>query len=146
MVCVADGTELAAEKLERTAGGSYPVDVTRVEPHGLLAELFQPVAESSVSPQPVDRAAARRGHQPGARIPRQAVDRPVLERGDGRLLDELLGKVPVAQDADQRGDQSGALLTQDRVEGNVDGVALGQSNSRERTARMGGACVNRRPR
>jgi hypothetical protein len=44
----------------------------------------------------------------------------MLERGDGRVLDELLGEVPVVEDSDERGGQPPALLAQDLIESNVD--------------------------
>lgn len=37
----------------------------------------------------------------------------MLERGDGRVLDELLRQVPVAEDPDEGGGQPAALVTQD---------------------------------
>ena len=47
----------------------------------------------------VDRAALGRGHQPRARIVGHARRRPLLERGDERVLREILGEADVADDA-----------------------------------------------
>ena len=46
--------------------------------------------------QQVDRAMLRGGHQPGARVVRDARLRPLLERGDERVLRQVLGQADVA--------------------------------------------------
>ncbi len=107
---------------ERAAGGDRSLHLV-----SLLSELRQAVAEPCVASQPVDRPTARRGHQPGAGVAWQAVRGPVLERRDGRLLDQLLGQVPVAQDAHQRRDQASPLLAEDPLQRCVDRVALRQA-------------------
>ena len=56
-------------------------------------------------PQAVERAVLGRGHEPRARIVRDARLRPLLERGNKRLLREVLGQADVAQDAGQSGDE-----------------------------------------
>ena len=53
----------------------------------------------------VDRAMLRGGHEPGARIVRDARLRPLLERGDERVLRELLGEADVAHDPREPGDE-----------------------------------------
>ena len=99
------------EEAQPIVGGKRPAGRDRaLHLVCLLSELHQPLAEPRIPAQPVDCTAARRRHQPGPRIARQALGRPVLERGHRRLLHKLLGKVPVTEDADQRGDQAGALL------------------------------------
>ena len=49
----------------------------------------------------------RRGHEPGARVVRDARLRPLLERGDERVLREILGQADVAHDAREAGDEPG---------------------------------------
>ena len=51
------------------------------------------------APHQVDRAVLGGGHQPGARVVRDAGLRPLLERRDERVLGELLGQADVAHDA-----------------------------------------------
>ena len=66
--------------------------------------------------QPVDRAVLGGGHEPGARVVRDARLRPLLERGDERVLRQLLGQADVAHDAREAGDQPGRLDPPDRVD------------------------------
>ncbi len=47
---------------------------------------------------PVDRAVACRGDDPGRRVGRHAALRPALERDEERVLHGLLGTVEVAED------------------------------------------------
>jgi hypothetical protein len=42
--------------------------------------------------------------------------RPLLERGDQRVLGELLGKTNIADDARQTGDESGGLDPPDCID------------------------------
>ena len=106
---------------------------------GLRRQLAHALAVARVAPEPVDGLAPSGGHQPGARIARDALGRPVLERRDRRLLDELLREVPVAQDAHERRRQPPALLAQDRVELRVDVSSLRHAR------RWGGSRGSSRP-
>jgi hypothetical protein len=72
--------------------------------------------EGPFPPQPVDRAVARNPGDPGARVVRQPVRRPALERDDERLLDRLLGEVEVAENADQRRDRPSRLTPEQAVD------------------------------
>src|SRR5262249_57850881 len=54
--------------------------------------------------QPVEGAVARGYLQPAAGVVRNAVARPPLQRLGERVLGALLGKVPIAGDADQMRD------------------------------------------
>ena len=65
----------------------------------------------------VDGAVLGRGHQPGARVVRDARLRPLLERGDQRVLRQLLGQADVAHHARQAGDEPRRLDPPDRVDG-----------------------------
>ena len=53
------------------------------------------------SAQLIDGAVLGGGHQPRAGIVRDAGCRPLLERGDERILGQLLGQADVAHDARQ---------------------------------------------
>ncbi len=64
----------------------------------------------------VDRAMLRGGHEPGARVVRDARLRPLLERGDERVLREILGQADVAHDPRETGDEPGRLDPPDRVD------------------------------
>ena len=64
----------------------------------------------------VDRAMLRGGHEPGARVVRDARLRPLLERGDERVLRELLGEADVAHDPRETGDEPRRLDPPDRVD------------------------------
>jgi hypothetical protein len=66
-----------------------------------------------LAPQPVDRAVARRRDDPRARIGRDAVTRPALERCREGLLNRVLGEVEVAEDAGQDGDRAAPLVAVD---------------------------------
>ena len=54
----------------------------------------------------------------------------MLERGDRRVLDELLGQVPVAEDADEGGGQAAALVAQDLGEPRVDDRSVNHNDAR----------------
>jgi len=56
--------------------------------------------------QPVDRAEASRGNQPGPRAGRHTLYRPALDRRGERILKRLLGEIEVAEEADQRGENA----------------------------------------
>ncbi len=70
----------------------------------LTAELLMLAIEQSSAPNVIDRAMVRRGHEPGARIVGSSRLRPLLERGDERVLRELLSHADVADDAGEPGD------------------------------------------
>jgi hypothetical protein len=58
----------------------------------------------------VNRPAAGHGPQPRSRPLRDPVDRPLLPRGQQRVLDDLFGHVEVAQDTHHgRGEAAGLL-------------------------------------
>ena len=82
----------------------------------LAAELLVLALEQLVPAQQVDRAMLRGGHEPGARVVRDARLRPLLERGDERVLRQLLGQPDVAHDPREAGDEPGRLDPPDRVD------------------------------
>ena len=90
----------------------------------LAAELFVLGLQPLVSPPQIDGAMFRRGHEPGARIVRDARLRPLFERGDESVLRQLFGKAHVAHDARESGDDPGGLHPPDRFD-NAMGIAGG---------------------
>src|SRR5882762_6013925 len=64
----------------------------------LAAELLVLAFEALVSPPEINRTMLRSGHQPSARVVRDARRRPLLERGNESILCKLLGKTDVAHD------------------------------------------------
>ena len=82
----------------------------------LATELLVLALEPLASAQEVDRAMLRGGHEPGARVVRDARLRPLLERGDERILREVLGETDVAHDPREAGDEPGGLDPPDRVD------------------------------
>jgi hypothetical protein len=87
---------------------------------GLL--LGQPVqklrlaGEGPLTSDPVDRAVARRGEEPGGRSLGHPACGPAVEcRRDG-VLKGILGEVEVAQDADQAREDASPLLAEDTLE------------------------------
>ena len=84
----------------------------------------------AVAPKEIDRAILRGGHEPGARVVRNARLRPLLERGDEDVLRELLGQADVALDPRDAGDEARGLDAKDRADRGVDqgvdrGICLG---------------------
>ena len=62
-------------------------------------------SSSLFAAEQVDRAMLGGGHEPGARVVRDARLRPLLERGDERILREILGETDVAHDPREAGDE-----------------------------------------
>src|SRR5271170_1641382 len=57
------------------------------------------------------------GHEPGARVVRDARLRPLFERGDESILSEVLGETDIAHDSRQAGDEPRRLDPPDCVDG-----------------------------
>jgi hypothetical protein len=79
-------------------------------------ELGSLCGQRLLAAQAVDRAVASDLGDPGARIVRNAVNRPALERDDERLLDRLLGGVEIAKDPDQGRDRPPRLMPEQTVD------------------------------
>ena len=98
----------SAASMSRCAEPSLQLELAR--------ELLVLALERRAAAQQVDRAVLRRGHEPGARVVRDARLGPLLERGDERVLRQLLGEADVAHDPREAGDQPGGLDPPDRVD------------------------------
>ena len=94
-------------------GGRHP---GRHDDAEVAGDDLRLVLQPRVAPHEVDRAVLRRGHQPGARVVRDARPRPRLERGDQRLLRQVLREPDVAHHAGQSGDDPGRLHPPDGVD------------------------------
>ena len=96
------------------------------------------------SAQQVDRPVLGGGHEPGAGVVRDARLRPLLERGDERVLGQLLGEADVAHDPREAGDEPGRLDPPDRVDramgvGSRHGYRSHHLQTGQRKTRAGGA-------
>ena len=83
-----------------------------------LGHLEQPRlrGQGALAADPVDRPVARRRDEPGARVRRDPVPRPALRGDRERLLRGFLGEVEVAEEADQRGQDTAPLVAEDLLE------------------------------
>jgi hypothetical protein len=83
----------------------------------LPAQLVVLALDQLAATQAIDGAMLGRRHQPGARLVRNPRLRPLLKRGDERVLRQLLGKAHIAHHTGKAGDELGLLDTEDRVDG-----------------------------
>src|SRR5439155_17122630 len=81
-----------------------------------VAKLLVLAFEQLVAAEEVDRTVLRGGHQPGTGIARDAGLRPLLERGDERIVREVLGEPDVAYDPREAGDDPRRFDPPDRVD------------------------------
>jgi hypothetical protein len=72
----------------------------------ICAEVVDAGYESRVATHAVDCAVAPGAHEPRARVGRNSVTQPLLERHPERILQRLLGDVEVSEEADQCGQDS----------------------------------------
>ena len=85
--------------------------------HGFLdVEQLELRRERALAADAVDRAVARRGHEPGARVGGRPVPRPALGRDRERLLRGFLGEVEVAEEADEAREDAAPFVAEDLVE------------------------------
>src|SRR2546422_9680368 len=82
----------------------------------LVTELLMLAVEHLAPAQLVNRPVLRGGHEPGARIVRDARLGPALERGDERVVRQVLGETDVAGDAREPSDELGGLDAPDGVD------------------------------
>src|SRR5450432_2021108 len=69
----------------------------------LAAKLLMLAIEKLGPAEMVHRTMFGGGHEPGARVVRDARLRPSLERGDESILREILGKTDIAHDPREAG-------------------------------------------
>ena len=74
------------------------------------------LAPGPFAAQPVDRLVPGDAGDPCARVRRYAVPRPALQGDDECLLDCLLGRVEVTQDANEGGDRPSRLVPEQTVD------------------------------
>jgi hypothetical protein len=72
--------------------------------------------ERAVAADPIDRAVAGSGLQPGARVGGRTLAGPALGGGCERFLGGFLGEVEVAEEAVERRDDAAPLLAEDLLE------------------------------
>jgi len=79
-----------------------------------LRQVEQPglCRQRAIAAYPVDRSVARRRHEPGARVRGRTISRPALGGYCEGLLRGLLGEVEVAEETDQRGENTSPLLAE----------------------------------
>lgn len=104
-----------------------------------MTELIDLASEPLFSAQEIDRTALRDGHQPGARVARDARLRPLLERRDQRILSEILGKTDVAHDPREAGDHPRRLDPPDRIDR---AMRVGDQGARRSVGASGAALVD----
>jgi hypothetical protein len=72
--------------------------------------------EALAASQPIDRAIPRRRGDPCARVGRDTLLGPDLERAGEGILDRLLGEIEVTQDTNERRDRPARLLAEDALD------------------------------
>ncbi len=82
----------------------------------LVTELLVLPFQQLAAPGIVDGAMLRGGHEPGARVVRDAAHRPPLERRDQRVLRQVLGETDVVHHPREASDESGGFDPPDRVD------------------------------
>ena len=84
-----------------------------------MFELRDLAAEDVGTPEVIDSAPLRGGHQPRDRVVRDARGRPLLERSDEGVLRQVLGEAHIAGHPGEGTDEAGRL----GPPGGVDGLA-----------------------
>ncbi len=74
------------------------------------SEQLRLACERLLAPDPVDRAVARRRHDPGAGVRRHAVTRPALGSDEERVLHRVLGEIEIAENAAEDCDATCTLV------------------------------------
>jgi hypothetical protein len=84
--------------------------------HRIRFEQAGLLGEGATAPDAIDRTAASRRDEPCARIRRRAFARPAFRCGGEGLLRGFLGKVEVAEEADERSEDTAPLVAEDPLE------------------------------
>ncbi len=82
----------------------------------LLGQQPQRGIEARPPAQGIDGLEATGGHQPGARVVRNAIAWPLLQRGGEGVLQCFLGTIEITQQADQRGQDPTRFAAVDRLD------------------------------
>lgn len=82
----------------------------------LLGQQPQRGIEARPPAQGIDGLEATGGHQPGARVVRNAIAWPLLQRGGEGVLQRFLGTIEITQQADQRGQDPTRFAAVDRLD------------------------------
>ena len=90
----------------------------------LAAELFMLALEHLVPAEKVDRAMLGGGHEPRARIVRDARLGPLLKRRNESVLGQLFGAADIADDAHEAGDEPRRFDSPDGIDGTM-GIGSG---------------------
>ena len=98
-----------------------------------VAELRRTTAQGVGAPERVDAASLGGLHQPGRRVVGDAVARPLLQRGDERVLGEVLGEGEVAGHPGERADEPRRLRHATPVGRRHGGPGRSRSRSHEET-------------
>jgi hypothetical protein len=109
--------------VERIGGSGRDVDGLPCPELGVATQLLGLALRDLRTAQPVDAAVLGRGHEPGARVVRDARLGPLLEGGDERLLSQVLGHSDVAHQAGDARDQPRRLDSPDGLDGACDVAA-----------------------
>ena len=92
----------------------------------VTADLLVLSTEGRPPAQPINRPVLRDCHQPGRRVPRHALGRPLLECRDERVLGELLGHPDVADGPSQGRDEPRRLDPPHRIDRADDVASIGR--------------------
>jgi hypothetical protein len=90
----------------------------------LVSQLGVFALEKLLAAEQIDGAMLGGRHQPRAGVAGHAFARPLLERGDERVVREILGRLEIAGNPRQGGDQAGRLDAPDGIDRSM-GVGLG---------------------
>jgi hypothetical protein len=80
-------------------------------------ELWKAGAQDAVAAEAIDRAVARHRQHPRGRVARNAVAWPALQGGCERVLDGVLGEIPIAYRANECRDRLPEMLAEQAVRG-----------------------------
>ena len=118
-LCVAGQGRMTARENEAQPVVAHAVGVRELDLGGRGAELLGNVCERGIEagapPDFVNRLEAPRGHKPGARVGGNAALRPLLEGGDERIVQRLLGEIEITEETDEGGEHAAGIGTVDGV-------------------------------
>ena len=96
------------------------LDFIAVRRHAFVGNAFRDLViercEAHAAPYRINRFETLCRHQPGARIGRHTLNRPLLERRAKCFVQRFFGDIEVAEQADQRGENTARFSTINRVD------------------------------